>query len=258
LDLCSHRLDAWLTGVAWQRLRALPRGGGLHIGAYGFVEDLVRAPARAPVAPPPGEADGPLQPAADPGGYIHAPSLGHATTAAVLRSGFVSHAANPAAPFAVDLRSGRVRAAREVLDAIRSGDSLGQALGRRVERAVLAATAPALWPFLFPLRELTAPAGTQLRDRGPIDGYALAKLGRPPAVPRWGRHGLPRAGSAAAGALAAIFAELDDVLDAVGDLLVAEGVHQLAQGNPGRASGVLDALAQGAPPPAELGILDVP
>jgi hypothetical protein len=74
----------------------------------------------------------------------------------------------------------------------------------------------------------------------------------------WGHDGLPAAGSPAATALATIIADLEDALDAVGDLLVAESVHQLAQGNPARASGVLDALAQGAPPPSELGVLEIP
>lgn len=252
LDLCSHRLDAWLTGLATSRLNALPRtGGGVHIGAYGVVENLVRAPARAPVAAPPNEDGSPIFAASDPGGYVHAPSPAHATTAALLRSGFLAHAPNPASPFATDLRSARVRTAREILDAIRGGSSLGQALGTRLERAVLAASTPPLWSYLVALRAVSG-----VPARGPADGYALAKLAR--GVVPWGQHGLPAASTPDAQALSSILAALVEAVDAVGDLLVAESVHQLAQGNPARASGVLDALAQGAPPPAELGVLDVP
>ena len=42
---------------------------------------------------------------------------------------------------------------------------------------------------------------------------------------------------------------LADVLDAVGDLVVAEGVHQLAQGNHARAAAALSALTEGRAPP---------
>ena len=46
------------------------------------------------------------------GGYVHAPSLTQAATAAVLRNGYLSHADSArAAPFAVNLSSARMRAA---------------------------------------------------------------------------------------------------------------------------------------------------
>ena len=37
LDLCSHRLDAWISSLAWERLAATRAAGsaGLHVGAYG-------------------------------------------------------------------------------------------------------------------------------------------------------------------------------------------------------------------------------
>src|SRR5262249_35178854 len=52
-------------------------------------------------------------------------------------------------------------------------------------------------------------------------------------------------------AIRAILADLGDLLDALGDLSVAESVHQLLQGNYGRAGGLLDALSKGdhAPEP---------
>ncbi len=264
LDLCSHRLDAWLTAVAAARLASMraPAPGataptpGIHVGAYGVVEGLVRAPAKQEVPPPAGE-DGPLFAAKAPGGFIHAPSMAHATTAALLRSGFVSRRGDAGTPFAVDLRSARMRPATKILEAVRAGDSLGQVLGRRVERALLDAKTPPLWTYLFPLRRVAAP-GKPNPDRIPADGYALAKRARAGSLPWGGAEGLPPPGSSEAGAIQAVVADLEDALDAVGDLLVAESVHQLAQGNPARASGALDALAQGAPPPAELGVLDLP
>lgn len=250
LDLCSHRLDAWLTGLATARLAALrtpARTRGISIGAYGVVVNLLRAPAPPAVTPPPDEP-GPLVAATAPGGYIHTPSLQHAATAALLRAGHVAHRANSATTFATDLASSRVRTARAVIDALRSGLSLGEVLGRRIEQALLDATTPPLWPFVPVLRDLVGTA------RATVDGYALAKLSPLP----WGQRGMPAAGSAEATALAAIFGDVDTVLDAIGDLLVAESVHQLAQGNIDRTAVTLDALALGDGLPTELGVLAVP
>src|SRR4029078_13345934 len=42
VDLASHRLDAWATSYATQRLAAMRAGkpAGLLVGAYGWVEDV--------------------------------------------------------------------------------------------------------------------------------------------------------------------------------------------------------------------------
>lgn len=51
---------------------------------------------------------------------------------------------------------------------------------------------------------------------------------------------------------------LDELVDSVGDVVVAESVHQLVQGNPLRAGATLDAIASGAIPPPELEVLRTP
>lgn len=239
LDLCSHRLDAWLTAIANRRLAALraTRSDGIHIGAYGIVTELVRQQA----------------PAASPGGFVHVPTVGHAATAALLRSGHLAHRDSAPGAFAVDLRSARVRLARELLDAVRDGEPLAEAIGRRAERAVLDSTTPALWPYLPALRTLCGPASTA-SSAGTLDGLRLIALGIP-QLP-FGTNELPAQTSAEAAALTAIIAELDDALDGAGDLLVAESVHQLAQGNPSRASASLDAIARGDAPPHELTVAE--
>ena len=58
-------------------------------------------------------------------GYIHAPSLGQAATAAVLRSGHLAHKRDADSPFEIDLSSRRVRLALKLLDGIRQGQPLG-------------------------------------------------------------------------------------------------------------------------------------
>jgi hypothetical protein len=69
-------------------------------------------------------------------GYIHAPSLGQAATAAVLRSGHLAHRREADSPFAIDLSSRRTRLALDLLDGIRQGQPLGALLGYRFERGL--------------------------------------------------------------------------------------------------------------------------
>ena len=122
LDLASHRLDAWVSAQATRRLTALRtrRPLGVRLGGYGVLEDVRPAPAAQPVSH----------------GYIHAPSLGQAATAAVLRSGHLAHLGGPDAPLALDLSSRRVRLALALLDGVRAGQPLGALLGYRLERGL--------------------------------------------------------------------------------------------------------------------------
>ena len=129
LDLASHRLDAWITAVATQRLveQRQEHREGAGLGAFGWID--------APPVPAVPARDGvTLPPAAGSHGFVIAPSLAHARTAAVLRAGFVASAGPD---LAIDLSSHRVRAAREILDGVRGGRSLGALLGTRIERSLV-------------------------------------------------------------------------------------------------------------------------
>lgn len=53
-------------------------------------------------------------------------------------------------------------------------------------------------------------------------------------------------------------AGLDDMVDAIGDVLMAEGVYQTARGNPERAAAALDAAAHPSGPPPELEVVQSP
>lgn len=145
LDLCSHRLDAWITSLAARRLAALraARPQAVQVGGYGWVLNLKPSGAKVEAAPPAGE-QAPIFRTPDNPGFIHAPSLAQATAAAVLRSGHLAHSAAPdagpdSAPddvLAVDLSSARVRVAEWLLDGVRQGQPLGALLGYRFERAL--------------------------------------------------------------------------------------------------------------------------
>ena len=254
LDLCAHRVDAWATAVATARLATLRAGspGGIHVGGYGWVERLRREPPPPPAPVPPGEP-GPVVASSRPGGFVHAPSLAHAATAALLRHGFLAHQARATSPFAIDLSASRVRIARQVLEAIRAGSSLGAALGRRFERALTEARLGQLVPAFRRVASTADDAGATdaHREARVCDGLALARDPIP-----WGARGLPAAGSADERAVAPLLAAIVDHVDAVADLLVAESVHQVAAGNPERAGAASDVLAAAGIPPAELQVVD--
>jgi hypothetical protein len=251
LDVCSHRLDAWVTSIASSllgRLRPPPDAEAeassepppLALGAFAWAEDV--RPATAP---------------ADSAGYILAPSPAQAATAAVLRSGYLTHqASSNGRLLGIDLSSDRVRNALWIMDGVRAGQPLGALLGYQFELALAGA---ALQPFIQPFRDayplvtgkLTpAEPGESAGASNVVDGVALqaawqaGQLGPDGAWP----PGLPPPG-AERQAVSALLAELDDVMDSLSDLSVAEGVYQIIRGNPGRAGGILDAMSKGDHPP---------
>jgi hypothetical protein len=205
------------------------------------------------------------------GGYVHAPSLTQARTAAVLRSGYLANAtsANPQT-LAVNLSSDRVRLALSLLDGIRNGQSLGALLGYRFERG-LHDNHPTVEvdKFIFPLRKIfplvadsLSPTKTDdnvpieaIEARNVLDGRKLlaqiASSGittypfgvKPPTPP------LPDASDAEAQAITDQATALRDLYDALSDLALAEGVHQAVQGNFDRIASTLEAYSTGNFPP---------
>ena len=260
LDLASHRFDAWATSVATRRLDGMREaaGDGLYVGAYGYVENLRRE-------------SGPRSE-----GYVHAPSVGQATTAAVLRSGFE---ASDGDALAVDLSAERVRDAVALIEAVRAGQPLGELLGYRFERTLRENhTAFDLERYVPALRSVAPLVDGKLdrqgmsdadavAERDVVDGVALVDAWRDGSIPWAGTAGtdgttLPSdtPGDPTYDEYEAIRSELDALeaaLDAVSDVLTAESVHQLVGGNPERAGGSLDALSRGETPP-DLSVTETP
>ena len=147
-------LDAWRLGLATEKLFELrypatrrpesPAVPGVHIGAYGWLEEVrPRSVAPTPVAltgeladvfAPPGASPLTHDPANQ--GYIHAPSP--ARPARPRCCAAATGRRSPANPgtLAVNLSSDRVRVALTFLDGIRAGQSLGALLGYRLERGL--------------------------------------------------------------------------------------------------------------------------
>ena len=247
LDLCSHRLDAWITAFAARRLEALPTApGAVHLGGYGFVVDLVPDGAEARTSL----------------GYVHAPSPPHAAAAAILASGHLAHRTEDADPFAIDLSSTRVRLALSLLDGVRQGQSLGALLGYRFERALQdAGLARLIDDFrAFAPQPVAGPAGPPtgtveaIAAQNVVDGLTLQR--------RWIADGrrlaAPWPGLDATSAVAERLDALTDMVDAISDLLISESVYQTARGNRPAAAAALDAAAHPSGPPPRVEVTRSP
>jgi hypothetical protein len=257
LDVCSHRIDAWLTSLATRRLETMraSQAPGCHLGAYGVVE-VLRPLDRATITQktlPDGRT---VYTQTGTGGYVHAPSMAHAATAAVLRSGFVNRAAEAAKPFALNLSSARTRDALGLLDAVRQGLSLGAILGYRFERGLherSVSTTLALEQFIQPLRDKfplaankgdqsAGPASAKTAPRNVIDGLSLWRAKDQKPFDGLGNQQQRKA-------MMDELERIDDSLDAVSDLLLAESVHQLVRGNVDASGASVEAMADGKRPP---------
>lgn len=265
IDLASHRLDAWATGIAADRQRTLANGEGMTLGAFGYVENIHLKPPKADE------------------GWLQAPSSAHAVTAGLLASAHRSRIGAKAGrqPFAIDLSSRRGPELRRVLEGIRAGQSIGALLGYQIERALTGSAArfqlslrelapldPDTLGTDLPVGERTARSamaavvdGARLLSQFPVESLqgnspALRqRLDQRPANPYLGTwtavtpaewEQIKRALGAAA-----------ETLDAVSDALLAESVFHYASGNAARASAAMDAAASGGAVDPELGVLGV-
>jgi len=297
LDTVTYRLDAWRLGLVnaqLEMMRGIPQDDvevdgdgdgdgegdgarrGIHIGAYGWLEDV--RPNRTdpvPVVLPDDLAavfaEGPpLQRDLASGGHLLAPSLNQAVTASVLRSAYLANAsADDPEAMTVNLSSERVRKAIDVLAGMRLGQSLAELLGYAFERGLHDASGFAeVDEFIldlrlrFPLRSnrlnsTTPPEGVSIEAieaRNVVDGLRLVEHVERTKVFIY-PFGLPASvlrDDATANQREAIEREISalrDLRDAVGDLALAESVHQATQGSAERAGASLRTLETGQRPP---------
>ena len=245
LDLASHRLDAWITSLATQRLKKLRKDNptGIYLGGYGWVENL--------------------KPRTDPSlsdGYVHAPSSAQAATAAVLRSGYLTHQDQPeGARLEIDLSSKRVRLALGLIDGVREGQPLGALLGYRLERTLHDRN---LNELIAPLRKIAPLTGGKLIPQesnepqeaiaanNVVDGLKLLELSLTPGA-------LDVFNKDAKVTIMDALKDIQDAVDAIGDLGLAEGVYQAVQGNYQRGGATLDAISRGEAP-GEIQVIKTP
>lgn len=306
LDCCSYRLDAWQTGLFAQRLQAQRGSGqgrqtGIYLGAFGWVENLRPAvkvflsPDSLPASLRPADSQPILEEdevitsrsagvgGARQGGFVQAPSLGHAAAAAVLRSAYLSHSSpERAETFSTNLSSERVRRGQFVLEGMRNGQPIEALLGYQFERGLHDRTSasatrgdipvlelnrfilPFRQAFTFESREVVqagtgAPAET-VPPYSVVNGLKLSQATLSAANGFGLAAVLEAAGLPDNAQGAAILAEqsaLLDTLDAVKDLLTAENAFQLVRGNFDRVAAVSLAQKEAHIPP-ELEVINTP
>lgn len=294
LDCCSYRLDAWKTSIVTNGLSAMRnnrpgthwgrRQTGIFIGAFGWLENVRRENIERAFKIIPDELwgdfnpDGKKQFVIDPAneGYIHAPSLNQAVTAAVLRNGYLSHGKPDANNvLAVNLSSERIRLALSVIEGIQAGQSLAALLGYHFERSLHdrpELTAGKIDSFIYAIRKLFPLNADKLKDTHHLNGTDPSV--DPETIPvtaieaRNVVHGvnlsnhvkkqsdaankrypfglaLPPADSVITTAITDEVEQIINIADAVADLGMAESVHQVVMGNHDRAAGVSESYSKG-------------
>ncbi|MCC5636571.1 hypothetical protein LC593_11990 [Nostoc sp. CHAB 5844] len=234
IGACTYRVDPWISSLANLQLEesrtAVPKG--VYFGGFGWVEGLE----------PPGEGlpvIGAIQDDPDSAGYLHLPSLNQAKTAAILHGAYLSHVEQDAGDtLTIDLSAERVKLARWLLDGLRQGQSLSALLGYRFERHLIEtdkgeyiSTVRAAVPLSV---GQIGDSQTNLATVNVVDGLLLHS--------RWQQNDLKNLNISL---IESALLEIDKALDALSDLLMAEGVHHATNGNSARAAAAFDALAEG-------------
>jgi hypothetical protein len=181
-------------------------------------------------------------------GYIHAPSLTQAATAAILRSGYFSHkTVGTDNKMAVNLSSERVRDAMYYIEGVNSGQDLGALLGYRFERLM---HDNHLDEFILDLRKkfnFTASNITGNNDfeepvvyvQNVTNGLKLINDANP-------FDDLPMLNSGNIDTIKNFVGILKDHMDAIGDLVLSESIYQMTQGNYPKSGSALKTVSEGS------------
>ena len=294
IDLCTYRLDAWLLAFVVKRLQEqrAKHANGLFLGAYGYVENLRRDKGKETFNDEQTlnnfklDAAKPVYHDATNQGFIHGPSIGQAIAAAVLRNAYMTNNLSEediANRLAVNISSGRVRMALQLIEGIRNGQELGAILGFQFERGLhdrfqVIELDKYIQPLrkAFPLQQKVDETangeptyvslvvnGTAILDivhaavdwpgNPAIKDDTIADLLKannyakfPSAITDVINANL--AGDNKNKVYDCIIEEIDrmaDAFDALGDLAISESVYQMVLGNHVRASAMLTSLAEG-------------
>ena len=226
LDSAAHRVDPWVAGFAWQRLKqhgASPRRAH-RMGVYGWLD--------GPFKGTPGPTDA---------GRLHTPSYNQTLAALILRDKFLS--SNRAGltndggrnPWEMNISSRKARLAEEIADEVRMGFHIYEIVGRHVENIL------AIHQTVKQLRTSDRYAmRPERKDPNEVCNGIEALLG---LLKGDGDFRLAQEQRRA-------LQLLHDALDTYGDLLVADGVMQLVNRQVERAAETMDAAAGFSRPPS--------
>lgn len=224
-DLMYYRADAWKTALAYYRItkQREKNSTGLLLGYYGFLSRLRETSATA-----------------DTDGYIQAPGLSQTVTAGVLRSASLRFGDESA--FNMDLSSRRVRKALGMLALLRQGITLSEVLGHKIERWLHDTKNDILIHELRAIYPLFYGSGSKQKRPDVFDGIALAE---------GDNNDFSALDSDLQIKAENVRKQAQNDLDAVSDLITAEAVHQLTNGNSGAANAWMQVLS-GEPVPSRV------
>lgn len=229
IDTLTHRLDAWAVALAGERLAARRAAGvdGLALGGWAVLEDI------RPAAAPPRAR------------HLVAPSERLARIAALLdRARLGLAAAGLDGVIGGDLSGEAVAAVRPLLQGLGEGREPGAVLAALVAEDLSARGASAAIRDLaarFPLSD-APPSGVVGFDGIAFAAGDLSHLAGP--------------GDPVADAVRAAQATAGARLDALADVLVAEGAAMLSDRRPDAALGALSGLSVGGRPPDAPAVID--
>jgi len=276
-DTLTYRLDAWQTGLFTSRLKEqrnmLPDSDGqvnkgIYTGAFGWLEDVKIRSSKDTIAdselPPELQKGDNSEVFVDPenGGYVHTPSLNHASAAALLRNAYLTHASRENQDLlSINLSSARIRNAMELIQGIRNGQSLEVLLGYQFERGMhdKSSETPSLnlnqyildFRLKFPVKKQAIPqkgtngAVEEVEDYAVVNGLNLAetKLSFP-----YGISTLSGASNEVRTAIPELVDDLKDSIDAIKDVLTSESAYHLSLGNFDKVGAALKTLSDSEMP----------
>ena len=278
VDTLNYRLDSWQMALFDRRIRqhrqlspaSDERRTGLYIGSYGYLENVLPTPARrlklSEQVLPPELREGkenlygvPLN-----GGYVHTPSMNHATAAAILRNGYLTHGSpEDRDKLSVNLSSERVRRAKYLIDGIRNGQRLEALLGYLFERGLHDWTTRPVNPIIldqlkpvfrkaFPIKRTRIPRrGHASEPAEVIEEFQVVNgldLARKTTDFPYGITDMPALSPQQIDAIKTEKNNVENSLDALRDVLTAECAYQLALGNFDRAAAVMQSISGGQLP----------
>lgn len=287
LDTLAYRQDAWQTGLFMKRLDDIRKADTtkIAVGSYGWLLDVKRNPNKS-------KTHSQVLPASlqdkeegvylntdnesEAKGYLLTPSINHAVTAAILRSGYKSNAAYYGTGddnrFAVNLSSERIRKALVLHQGMKEGQELDALIGYQIERYLheeYKRSKTECDALIYTLREAFrkeiqvsgehASYSNRVVDGDAALEYVTSKLDKSEDKIELGTllaedFILKRRftkilniteSKQQAQAVGNALQQARETLDAYGDLIVSEAVFQHVRGNHVRAASVMDTVANG-------------
>lgn len=219
LDTAAHRIDPWITGFAWRRLRDLQgqETTRFRLGIYGWVDGPIRG------VPGPNEA-----------GLFHAPAYAQALAGVLLRDRYLTaKREGDAERWQIKIESSLVRLAQEIVDEARAGAHIWEILGRRVERIFSSFNEVKALRAAYPMRIAPAQQKAVCNGQAALDDLLNSAL-----------NGVPnQAGLTVMPEDRDKLLQLRHALETHADLLMAEGAYQSVVGRTDIAGAAMEAAA---------------